>query len=303
MIDTSVAAGGVVGINTNDVLGFLGTNKADKIFGMYRINGTLTYTFNIAGYTNLNLAVDMATTGNNPAGAKGFSIAYAIDGGATNTILNDGVNATGGWTEFMDNGTAVINSSSFTIFVNGAAAPYLTDEFQTYNPTISGTGSVLTLAIKMTSTVGGYGGYGLDNLKLYGTPRVVSGYYGWADMNGLSTSNSLPTENPDGDNLINFEEYAFGGDPANPDTGYVPTEAMVFSDGTNFLEYVYARRTTPNNGLTYRVETCSNLISNEWTTNGVVELPDNGIINDQFEAVTNRLPMNNNAGFLRLLVN
>jgi hypothetical protein len=297
MIDTSVAAGGVVGINPNDVLGFLETNKTDKFFGMYRVNGTLTYTFNIAGYTNLHLAFDMATSGANNAG-KGFSISSSIDGGPNNIILNDGVDITSAWTEYMDNETAVTNAYKFTMFVNGTSSPHLTDQFQTYNPKISGTGSVLTLAIKMTSTVGGYGGYGLDNVRLYGTPVTHFGYYGWIDTYGLSVSNSLPTADPDGDGRNNFDEYAFGGNPGSPDSGHVPT-AMRSIGQTNFLEYVYARRKTPHHGLVYTVESSSTLLSNDWSIAEIIGPPVVEPINDQLEAVTIRIPITEGAAFIR----
>jgi hypothetical protein len=169
MIDTSVAAGGAVALDPADVLGFLGTNKTDNIFGMYRSGATrtLTYTFNIAGYANLNLAMDWAASGNANTD-KDVSMSYSIDGGATNTILDIGA-AGAGWVETMDGGTSLVRAASFPVSVNGVVTNSLTDEFQTYNPVIDGTGSALTLTFVMASGVGGFGGMGMDNLKLYGT--------------------------------------------------------------------------------------------------------------------------------------
>jgi hypothetical protein len=168
LIDTTVAAGGFVGLNPADTLGFLGTNKTDNILGMYRAGTTraLTYTFNIAGYTDLNLSMDWAASGS--LADKGVSMSYSIDGAPATTsfVVGTGFSA---WSETMDIGTVVNNAISGSVLVNGVDTNSLTDAFQTYTPTFDGTGSTLTLTFVMTSTAGGYGGMGMDNLKLYGT--------------------------------------------------------------------------------------------------------------------------------------
>jgi hypothetical protein len=168
MIDTSVAAGGVVPSDPADLLGFLGTNKTDYIFGMYRggTNRTLVYTFDITGYTNLNVAMDWATSGN--ILDKDVSMSYSIDGAEPVTNFAIG-RSTADWIETLDSGAARTNANSAAVWVNGVSTNSLTDEFQTYNAMIDGTGSVLTLTFVMGSQVGAYGGMGLDNLKLYGT--------------------------------------------------------------------------------------------------------------------------------------
>ncbi len=185
MIDTSVAAGGVVTQDVTDVSGFLGTNKTDNIFGLYRAGAagggrSLTYTFDITGYTNLNLLVDWATSGAYQE-SKDVSMSYVIDGGATNTILDIGVSPDD-WTETMDNGTELTRTFSFPVTVNGVVTNSLTDEFQTYNPQIDGMGTNLTLIIVMESGVGGFGGMGMDNLKLYGTIPGTPGLPEIGDM-------------------------------------------------------------------------------------------------------------------------
>jgi hypothetical protein len=52
--------------------------------------------------------------------------------------------------------------------VNGVAGTSLSDVFQTYTPTITGTGSVLTVTLKM-ATSSTLCAFGMDNLKLSGT--------------------------------------------------------------------------------------------------------------------------------------
>ncbi|MDF7826658.1 putative glycoside hydrolase [Pontiellaceae bacterium B12227] len=110
----------------------------------------------------------------------------------------------------------------------------------------------------------------------------------WEYRNFGNVTNAAATDNPDLDIYNNLQEYAFGGDPMNgSDAGYVPTIGS-FRDGeTDFFEYVYARRTTPGNSLTYWLETSSNLLSNDWKNGGYTELPNTGIIDSDFEAVTN----------------
>jgi hypothetical protein len=168
IIDTSVAAGGVVGLDSTDTIGFLGTNKTDNIFGMYRAGAsrTLTYTFDIASLTNLNLSMDWAASGS--LLDKDVSMTCSIDGAPATTNFIVGT-TTPGWDETMDSGTVINNARSGLVLVNGVATNSLTDAFQTYTVPLDGTGSTLSLTFVMTSTVGNFGGMGIDNLKLFGT--------------------------------------------------------------------------------------------------------------------------------------
>jgi hypothetical protein len=169
ILDTSkYLANGGAGDGT-DTLGFLESTKTDSFFGLYRggltAPRTLTYTFNIAGYTNLNLAMDWAASADIPD--PGIKMAYSIDGAAATTNFVIGTSGTD-WIQTMEDGRAVTNNRSATVTVNGVAGTSLSDVFQTYTPTIAGTGSVLTLTLTMASNVGGPA-YGMDNLKLSGT--------------------------------------------------------------------------------------------------------------------------------------
>jgi len=173
--DTSkVQADGSAGDGT-DVAGFLESTKTDSFFGLYRggltAPRTLTYTFDIAGYTNLNLAMDWAASGDIPD--PGITMTASIDGAAAQSIFVIGSSGTA-WTETMEDGRTFLRNRSASATVNGVAGTSLSDVFQTYNPTIAGTGSVLTVTFTMTSSVGGPS-YGMDNLKLYGTSLVSAG--------------------------------------------------------------------------------------------------------------------------------
>jgi len=61
------------------------------------------------------------------------------------------------------------------VSASGASVAHLTDVFQSYTATIAGTGAELTVTIVQASTVGSYGGFGLDNLVLKGTTPPAQG--------------------------------------------------------------------------------------------------------------------------------
>ena len=64
--------------------------------------------------------------------------------------------------------------------------------------------------------------------------------------------------------------------------------------------FVYPRRI--DSGLAYWLETSTNLVSNSWTNSGYAELPMNGTIDADFEAVTNTVPATDSQTFIRLRV-
>lgn len=111
-------------------------------------------------------------------------------------------------------------------------------------------------------------------------------HFSFADDVGESANGA----NPDSDALNNLGEYAQGGNPTNAaDIGYLPVSNTVVEGGTNFFEYVYARRTTPGHGMIYTVESSSNLLSNDWKVGTYITLPTTGNLDGDDEAVTNRI--------------
>jgi arylsulfatase A-like enzyme len=100
---------------------------------------------------------------------------------------------------------------------------------------------------------------------------------------------------PDVDKLKNLGEFAFGGDPTDgADLGYRPS----VSRGADHLLCVYPRR--KNSGVTYWLETSTNLASPTWVAGDYTELPTPGVLNADFEAVTNELPMTDNQLYIRV---
>jgi hypothetical protein len=120
----------------------------------------------------------------------------------------------------------------------------------------------------------------------------IDGMFGqWQFNYGVSGA----TADEDGDGVDNLHEFAYGGIPTNPASiGHLP----VFGAESNGFRYVYPRRM--NAGLLYTLETCDNLISNNWTAGGYTELPLKGSINADFEAVTNEIPVAADETFIRL---
>ncbi len=135
-----------------------------------------------------------------------------------------------------------------------------------------------------------------------------SRYAAWLDAYpGLGASTNL-TDNPDGDLLDNLSEYALGGDPTDGnDVGNKSTFQALEDGGANYLEYVYAERTdnaTANRGLTYFLETTTDLIIVPWANAGYVELGTGiEVFAPGFDAVTNRVSTDvESKRFIRLQV-
>ena len=99
----------------------------------------------------------------------------------------------------------------------------------------------------------------------------------------------MPTADPDNDGASNLYEYAFDGNPTNCNvSGISPSFRRVTEAGTNWLEYVYARRTDAGSGLLYQLEFCPYL--NSWT-NGDYTETGTSVIDAHFVAVTNRVAL------------
>ncbi len=121
-------------------------------------------------------------------------------------------------------------------------------------------------------------------------------YQAWAFSHAVSGSE---TDDDDQDSLPNLSEYALGGNPTNPaDRGQVPT----LGTRTTWLDYVHAQRSAPNSGIAYTVEVADDLVSPDWTTNGV-EVIGIGPLDAEFDTVTNRVSTETKTEqFIRLLI-
>ncbi len=141
--------------------------------------------------------------------------------------------------------------------------------------------------------------YTIDNVSL-GANGAVTMFDQW--MVNHKVVGALVDSDADG--LDNLSEFALGGNPTNADAAAIlPVFGIVPDLGTNWLEYVYRRRNDYiDRGLDYAIETTTNLISNDWNTNGVTEI-GTALIDEEFDSVTNRVSTEEHAGqFLRLKV-
>ena len=124
----------------------------------------------------------------------------------------------------------------------------------------------------------------------------------WAIGYGLSGDDAKADADPDNDGLSNLYEYGLGGDPTNSaNTGISPVYGMVADGGTNWFEYVYPRRSAPDSGLTYHLELTDDLVYTDWANSGYTVV-GTGTINDDFDAVTNRIPFVADERFVRLVI-
>jgi hypothetical protein len=118
---------------------------------------------------------------------------------------------------------------------------------------------------------------------------VAETYDVWAASFGSIGSE---TDDFDGDGLDNLYEYASDGDPTDAaDSGYAVSAQIMSTDSTNWFEYVYARRTTVGCGLTYTLVQNTNLLGGSWINTGEAVEVGAGVLDDDFEAVTNHIPM------------
>ncbi len=116
----------------------------------------------------------------------------------------------------------------------------------------------------------------------------------WAEAEGLTGANNGRAADPDGDGNKNLVEYALGSDPEVADASDFQILGTAVEGGTNFFEYVYNRRRNAGaRGLTYTLTDTANLPIGNWVTNTTAEV-DAGIIDADFETVTNRWSTDDN---------
>jgi hypothetical protein len=124
-----------------------------------------------------------------------------------------------------------------------------------------------------------------------------SGYDTWAG-NFAQADLSDPTADFDGDGVENLMEYALGGKPTINDAGAVlPSFQLLEND----LFHVHNERTDDSN-LTYTVELSTNLLFNDWNTNGLGFVGAAGFSN-VWKVVTNKVSiLGKDQQFIRLKI-
>jgi hypothetical protein len=127
---------------------------------------------------------------------------------------------------------------------------------------------------------------------------TLSPYESWASYYGLTVANNAPTDDPDNDTFNNLYEYAFGGDPADDQiSGASPFAAGIAAGGA--LNYVYLKNSSPYSTLNYSLEYTDDLVNGTWSNlTGSVE-SGTGAFTSDLNAVTNQIPTDLPAKFIR----
>jgi hypothetical protein len=125
----------------------------------------------------------------------------------------------------------------------------------------------------------------------------------WIEGYGLTGADAEAMADPDGDGFNNLYEFGLGGDPTDPlDQGIAPAYSLVEDTGTNWMTYVYPKQSDPYSGLAYHLELNNDLIYGTWTNDGY-SVVGTGTINDDFDAVSNRVSTQTEGKqFIRLII-
>jgi arylsulfatase A-like enzyme len=119
-----------------------------------------------------------------------------------------------------------------------------------------------------------------------------SGYSEWTTQQGLTKGvNDAYDDDPDEDGMVNLVEYAMGANSLSNDAAlYRPYVASSQQNGTNYLNLVYRRRIdAADRGLDYQVGSSTNLVV---PMTNATEEAGSGVLDSDFEIVTNRIPTN-----------
>ena len=134
-------------------------------------------------------------------------------------------------------------------------------------------------------------------------PGGLIGVTAWAAGYGLGGTNTIAVADPDSDGFNNLHEYALGGDPTNSsEWGHYPSFALGAAGGTNWMDYTHPERVGEDIGISYWLESNTNLLSGDWA-NADYEVVGTGVIDPNYNAVTNRISTDEEDGlFIRLIV-
>jgi len=96
-----------------------------------------------------------------------------------------------------------------------------------------------------------------------------------------------------------------GGNPTSDvDSALLPTSTLLEDSGTNWMEYVYRRYIEYGaSNLTYYLELNDDLlVSGAWTNDGYQAEIGTATLGGGFESVTNRVPTEDSATFIQLII-
>jgi hypothetical protein len=116
----------------------------------------------------------------------------------------------------------------------------------------------------------------------------ISDYDLWAKSCNLSGVRTAET----------IYQYGVGANPTNSAMrGYIPS--LVASG--NSLQYIYAKRRAANSTVVYSIQVTDNLTFPNWT-NYLPDVMGIGVLNAEFNRITNRISASKNQQFIRLVI-
>ena len=129
----------------------------------------------------------------------------------------------------------------------------------------------------------------------------ATGYDFWLADHLLESPDGDSDADPDLDGFINLLEYGLNGDPNDSgNTGVSPEMAQVDIGGTNYLQYVHVRRTGDDLGIDYNLKETEDLVYIPMTNDVVVAFEYAGPYTNDYESVTNLIPITADNKFIRL---
>ena len=139
-----------------------------------------------------------------------------------------------------------------------------------------------------------------DNFRLTVATVAVHGYAGWAGLWGVDIG--AEDDDYDGDGLVNLYEYGLGGDPTNAlDQGTSPEFAVVEDAGGDFFGYIYPQLSDPQSGLSYHLETSTDLAWGSWVDAGYT-VEGTNVTGGTLDFVTNTMDLAEDQKFIRLII-
>lgn len=156
-------------------------------------------------------------------------------------------------------------------------------------------GSVLPLTVDNYKFPSIFGPHGLTRQELYQE---------WASGYGLSGGAESLMADPDSDGMCNLIEYGLGGNPSLDDSQDVLPKFQVDTvDGVVRGVYIYRRRRDAGScGLSYFIESNTNLICGCWDVATVNTNNEPVYVDDDFEQVTNTVSTGGDVLFVRLKI-
>jgi hypothetical protein len=122
-----------------------------------------------------------------------------------------------------------------------------------------------------------------------------SGYDSWSSGYGLVEG---PDGDDDADGLSNLYEFGLGGNPTNSaDQGTSPSFGLV----NGGFSYIYPQLSDLDSGLTYFLETCTDLVGGTWTNFGYTVAGTN-VTGGTLDFVTNTTDTVEDQKFIRLII-